>query len=312
MKYNIPSMMIKRRLACLRLELVVALQVAAIFVLGALVSRLVSRQRAQDNDSRMDVDGVISPWLTRRISCDVDDAAAIGPAGGKAWWQTHWEPCIACKDEERIGRKGDGGKWVCDPQQRLLNKTKHSCAVLSVGSKNDFSFEREIIERFGCDVHVYDHTSKPPDSKHMPAELQSKLRFHKRAIGNAPGSASIAEAVNTLLASSGAASVGVLKIDCEGCEFTSFAGALTGEAMRNKVDQVQVEIHFPGSLNPKNRRAPKDSALPQMFALWKLFKEDLGFVPFHKEPNIQYTPECVELALLNSRLVKFVPPKPTT
>jgi len=36
------------------------------------------------------------------------------------------------------------------------------CAVLSVGSNNDFRFEAAVAERWGCTVHVYDASSSPP------------------------------------------------------------------------------------------------------------------------------------------------------
>ena len=100
---------------------------------------------------------------------------------GVKWFQTYWEPCISCSDEERIGVIGDGGKWVCNPQHML----KHDgCVILSVGSNNEFGFEYEMINRFGCNVHVFDHTSSPPipavaTHQQCDSDCLSKLHFYR-------------------------------------------------------------------------------------------------------------------------------------
>ena len=100
---------------------------------------------------------------------------------GVKWFQTYWEPCISCSDEERIGVIGDGGKWICNPQHML----KHDdCIILSVGSNNEFGFEYEMINRFGCNVHVFDHTSQPPvptaaTRQQCDSDCLSKLHFYR-------------------------------------------------------------------------------------------------------------------------------------
>lgn len=41
----------------------------------------------------------------------------------------------------------DGGKWVCG-----LSSLKKPCIVYSCGSQGDFSFEKAVHDRTGCEV----------------------------------------------------------------------------------------------------------------------------------------------------------------
>ena len=60
----------------------------------------------------------------------------------------------------RVGRKGDGGKWVCDPHR---HNTSIPCLVYSFGSNNDFGFENSLLQLLpSCEVHTFDFTSNPP------------------------------------------------------------------------------------------------------------------------------------------------------
>jgi len=57
------------------------------------------------------------------------------------YFLTNWEPTFHCSHARRIGARGDGGKWICDPH-RL--KARTDCLIYSVGSSGDFSFEIEL------------------------------------------------------------------------------------------------------------------------------------------------------------------------
>lgn len=35
----------------------------------------------------------------------------------KTFFQIYWEPTFSCSFATRVGNTGDGGKWVCNPQQ---------------------------------------------------------------------------------------------------------------------------------------------------------------------------------------------------
>lgn len=72
------------------------------------------------------------------------------------------------------------------------------------------------------------------------------------------------------------------KIDCEKCEWDTFRDWLAPEVPL--LQQVLVEVH----------KAPKQVALDFFSTL-----EEAGYVRFHKEPNIQWEPSCIEYAFVN-------------
>ena len=147
-------------------------------------------------------------------------AAALNPVRGRAWWQNWWEPCAQCECHQhrlRIGRQGDGGKWLCATGKHDL--------VASVGSNNEFSYEYDMHKRFNSTVEVYDHTSRPPSGS-VPW-----LTFHKQAL------------TRHRLREIAAKRPSVLKIDCEGCEYDVF-DAENLMALRAAHTQIQIEVHF--------------------------------------------------------------------
>lgn len=287
------------------------------------------------------------PMRLRFRTCDVDPEAemAVHPkfstGVGTSWWQTYWDPCVGCAFEDRIGPKGDGGKWICNPEELLRPR----CTILSVGSSYDFRFEQAIIEEYGCLVHVYDHTSGPPyiieeyasqssfDHRrgcprgvgdelrgwcYMTRKAARHLTYHRIAIGAADGAAtiSLASAVAKLKEAAGVASVSILKFDCEGCEFNTLTTPAALTTIASSIAQVLIELHFnDGPFDLLEGRtdfhAFQDQGLlkaARMHALWALFHDEAGLLPFHKEPNIQFSPgDCVELALINKKLTRAQP-----
>lgn len=69
------------------------------------------------------------------------------------FYQNHYEPEFVCLHERRVGKLGDGGKWICDPHRI---KNQEDCLVYSVGSNNDFSFEQSVLDHIGhhCEIHT--------------------------------------------------------------------------------------------------------------------------------------------------------------
>ena len=78
--------------------------------------------------------------------------------------------------------------------------------------------------------------------------------------------------------------IDIFKIDCEGCEWTTYQDWV-GEGIP-RLQQIQVEVHGV----PKQ---PKESVLNFFDTL-----EAAGFLRFHKEPNIQWNPGCLEYAMV--------------
>ena len=40
---------------------------------------------------------------------------------GRAYFQNNWEPEVHCAFQARVGRIGDGGKWVCGESSDLMS-----------------------------------------------------------------------------------------------------------------------------------------------------------------------------------------------
>lgn len=199
--------------------------------------------------------------MESRGVCSFDEESA-SIVRGPMWFQTFWEPCVKCCDRKRSGPKGDGGKWIC------TDNVTGPLSVLSVGSNNDFGFELSILRSYPDSViHAYDHTSFPSSN--------ARIQFHKQ------------EMTRTLLRSLVRASdnpIDILKVDCEGCELSLFAGRHILRELCLMNTQILLEVHW--------------AQLGQhgVSRLWKLFVE-AGFGPFHKEPNIAHGDgSCVEYA----------------
>ena len=148
------------------------------------------------------------------------------------FWHMHWNvqspEGVHCENQRRIGPLGDGGKMLClDAQVRPSDP----CSIVTVGvggdpgKPPDFRFEVDFHRHFPrCSITTYDGTN-----------------FGRGAIRNAPSFLRF-RAVNFGVYSwraHHADPVRVLKMDCEGCEFSSlerFVHHLCPE-------QVLVEVH---------------------------------------------------------------------
>lgn len=140
------------------------------------------------------------------------------------FFQDYFEPDFSCRHERRIGRRGDGGKWVCDPHRILStssssenNNKDHSCLVYSIGSNGDTSFElavkRDISEH--CEIHTF-------DMKNYTETVESVgAIFHPWGISNTPQKDRRGRVFKTLaqtvqeLGHQGRR-IDIFKIDCEG------------------------------------------------------------------------------------------------
>lgn len=254
-------------------------------------------------------------YRTCAVDADAADEKALGHLGyfkearkkatekygpGANWFQNFWEPCVGCANYVRVGPRGDGGKWVCDPATLL---EKPSCLVLSVGSNNDFSYEEAIVKEYGCLVHVYDYTSDPPKD-----DLGGRIKFFRIGLSNSDGGRflTLASMLETLAAETGAATVELVKIDCDGCEIAALAEhAPALAALKERVLEFNLEVHFryPAIGDRTNERDMLARA-KRMTKFWAALHEDADMVPFSKEANIQYSRgDSVEYSFANKRLI---------
>lgn len=150
---------------------------------------------------------------------------------------------MSCAFERRLGKRGDGGKWACDPDQLLEHGR---CAIASVGSENEWSFETEVLERYACDfVHTFDHTvydpTPPRGATFHPLKLSAADDEAERTI-------SVAGVVRMLPPGR---VLDILKIDIEGGEYFMLAHNASLDAMARSVRVLMIEVHMCSNFVPE-------------------------------------------------------------
>ncbi|KAL7563644.1 hypothetical protein ACA910_013381 [Epithemia clementina (nom. ined.)] len=217
-----------------------------------------------------------------------------GGSSPRAWFQNNYEPEISCRHEQRIGKLGDGGKWVCDPH-RIAEK--QDCLVYSVGSNNDFSFEEHVFATIGphCEIHTFDPADYSVQAAHVRKQMfklspnRMNLHYHQWGIaGENQGVEylTVNETVHRL--GHVGRNIDIFKIDCEGCELTTFNTWIGLHEDTIRLMQVLVEVHAktPVLIDPRTD------------AFFRGMRKE-GYAIFHKEANIQYwTTGAVEYSFL--------------
>ena len=86
----------------------------------------------------------------------------------------------------RLGKLGDGGKWVCDPHR--INKDL--CLIHSVGCNGNYMFEAEIFKYVSekCQVHTFDLKANGFRGNFSEAAKKlnsNNLHFHEWVVSDA-------------------------------------------------------------------------------------------------------------------------------
>lgn len=172
-----------------------------------------------------------------------DKLASWLPGQEKAYLQEFWEPVVSCAFERRVGKPGDGGKWACDPDQ-LLQRGR--CAVVSVGSEDEWSFEEAVLQRYSCDfVHTFDHTVLAP---HPPPGAT----FHQLKLGAAHRPKEMQTSVQGILdLLPTGRQVDIMKIDIEGGEYFLLAHNASLDALASRVRVLMFEMHMCHNFMPR-------------------------------------------------------------
>lgn len=186
------------------------------------------------------------------------------------WYPPYW-PCL---DRERVGRAGDGGKWMCGMEAL---EGARECVVYSYGVRDQASWEAELVDRTRCVVYAHD-----PSVKGLPKHAQGRpaLRFERLGL-NETGSPGF-ETLLTTMRRRGHALLDVLKLDIERTELRTVpvmlaelaAATVGGGGAGGGVPfgQLLLEIHH-------NEREPD-----RTHALFDAL-ERAGLVPFSSEVN---------------------------
>ena len=196
----------------------------------------------------------------------------------------YFGPNFNCISRERVGKIGDGGKWLCGV--RTVLKKKSSCVVYSVGSKGEVSFEIGIEHKLpNCEIHIFDPTLTVVQRRNID-ELLEKFYFHDVGLAGSDGEMRIksrkilwtqrtksvyqVQSLGTMMASLGHTWLDVLKIDIEGGEWKVFEEICKGVS-NIPVTQIQIELHFMGDART-------------VLSFFKCMGEK-GFRVFSVEPN---------------------------
>ena len=241
----------------------------------------------------------------------------------EAWYQNNYEPNFNCLYQKRIGgsnANGDGPKWVCDPhriKQRAMERkdnkdsknNNRGCVVYSIGSNGDFNFELGLQKEVGagvCEYHIFDMGDY---ESLMPKELQ-RAYYHQWGLKKQDypdeeeggGGGGLLLAVDTitkmkmpalgqkyyglldtvkLLGHTDLDVIDIFKIDCEDCEWETYMDWI--HPSMPLLHQIQVEVH-----------GVQENATLDFFD----HLEAAGYLRYHKEPNIQYGPSCIEYGMI--------------
>jgi len=217
------------------------------------------------------------------------------------WWM--YENTYQCPVDQRLGRNGDGGKWICNPDVFAASP----CVLYSFGVKDDFSFEVESHERMGCKEHLYDPTINVEPVRN---ELRKYPEISIDKVGiedndNNP----LFQRLSTLMRKNGDDYIDILKIDVEGAErrvfkdfFAThnakmqelFPGAKPADYPIATI--ILVELHY-----GNGDQWPPKSGFDEINSWHEFFKllEDQGYAIYHKEMNL-YDSKGAEYAFVHT------------
>ncbi|XP_045202151.2 probable methyltransferase-like protein 24 isoform X2 [Mercenaria mercenaria] len=187
---------------------------------------------------------------------------------------------ILCKDVIRVGNLKEGGKEICvDPGY----KPEAPCLVYSFGINHLFDFDRDVVERFGCDVHCFD-----PSMKNETKRLSEHIWFYRWGLGGKNEINSKQwnmKTLDTIRRELGHTNrtIDLLKIDIEGDEWNAIPQMISSGAL-DDVRQISMETHF--SAEHANQGDYWGNLPPhkQLSSLRQLY--DFGYRTFMRERNM--------------------------
>ena len=202
-----------------------------------------------------------------------------------------------CKNITTFGGRDDGRKFLC-----LDNITPNRCLVYSIGSRKDFQFEIEVVQRLGCAVHTFDCTVGAVTE----AEVPRGVKFHPWCIGSSNAMKSFSSDIlvnrhgligqyytmKTVMKILGHSSVSVLKMDIERHEYS----VIQGLNCPGCFGQIALEVHLHNAYNMWGRPVSRT----EWEELWTSLVFRDGFRPFHIDLN-PLCPCCCEYSFISTR-----------
>jgi hypothetical protein len=158
------------------------------------------------------------------------------------YWD-YFVPSFNCPHSlQRIGRIGDGGKWICGIEVYENSRAK-PCVLYSFGVANESTFEAEMLERTNCDIYAYDfsvdHMGYPLNSEDG---LDLKVYFEPWALSSTNINRTFLT-LGEIMRRNGHDWIDFLKIDIEGNEFACLDQIMEEFEDILPFGQLQMEIH---------------------------------------------------------------------
>ncbi|UJR28677.1 hypothetical protein I4U23_009906 [Adineta vaga] len=201
------------------------------------------------------------------------------------FFQDNWEPTIHCAFERRIGKPGDGGKWICDIH-RFKELIDSELLIYSFGSNDEFSFESAVKKKLpSADIHTFDsgHYECPEDI----------CTYHRALLGDGKDhrSKSLQMIMNELGHED--RQIHILKVDIEGSEYKLFEELFRKSKKKHNnipyIRQILFEIHLGDEYDTES--------VQRAHRLFELFREN-NYAIFHKEPNLYGAQSYFEYGML--------------
>ncbi|KAF4691031.1 hypothetical protein FOZ60_016395 [Perkinsus olseni] len=216
----------------------------------------------------------------------------VGPQRNRPdkWFARNTFPEVSCEFEERLGTRGDGGKWVCESYKLGREFRREPVIIYSVGYGNSFSFEAAFHDEvndnaeifvFEIDKELYEKAVRVGPAyitwKHWGlASRDDRAKEHftlptmRRMLGHADRV------------------IDIFKIDCEGCEFDTFRTWFDGKNDKSLPTQILIEVHW---RDPKSARSLLEYLM------------ELDYVIFRREPNYLARSSYMEFGLVQRSFI---------
>lgn len=200
-------------------------------------------------------------WKKRKQSHRLQDKANMNYKNTSFFFLDNWTPDFHCSNARRIGSTGEGGKWVCDPDQL---KSRSDCLVYSAGSNGEYSFELGMKEALPhCEIHTFD--------KDLHPHPNGTCKFHIILLGNG-ATGTLSKTWTTIVQELNHTNrvIDIFKIDIEGDEH-GFMPLVFAGSSNSFPRQILVELH------PHN--------IYDMNGIFRLLRSK-NYVIFSKEQNL--------------------------
>ncbi len=180
-------------------------------------------------------------------------------------------PVMNCPDLQRIGKVGEGGKWVCGLSYLQSSfGPDEPCVIYSFGVNDDISFEIELLLKTDCEIFAFDPTiGQLPIHNHLKAgssdivrgvqpgeemsvtELKQRLHFEKIALSDVTKSNEQflwSETLYDIMQRHRHHFIHLLKVDIESSEWRIFSSLFSktkeGDISGLPVGEILIELHY--------------------------------------------------------------------